>query len=102
MVNILRAALVSLILVSSVFTADAARPRKQPVDTVGLHCRGVMETFSKVSEGLDKRLDFSAGAGLPHYFYCPSDDRYCNRWGWKFLYNDSDRHHVRALNALCV
>lgn len=102
MVNILRAALVSLILVSSVFTADAARPRKQPVDTVGLHCRGVMETFSKVSEGLDKRLDFYAGAGLTHYFYCPSDDRYCNRWGWKFLYNDSDRHHVRALNALCV
>jgi hyaluronoglucosaminidase len=60
-----------------------------------------METFSKVSDGLEGRLDFYAQEGMTHYFYCPSDDRYCNRWGWKFLYNDSDRHAVRGYKALC-
>ena len=80
---------------------SAARPKKQPVDTVGLRCRGVMESFPKVYEGLEKRLEFYAEQGFTHYFYSPSDDRYCNRWGWKILYNDSDRHLVRNLNTLC-
>jgi len=81
--------------------ADAASRKKQPADTIGLGCRGVMESFPKIAEGIDERLDFYVGEGLTHYFYSPSDDRYCNRWGWKFLYNDSDRHAVRRLNALC-
>jgi hypothetical protein len=98
--NSLKSLLYIILLFLSV-SVGAARPRKQPVDTVGLQCRGVMETFSKVSDGLEGRLDFYAQEGMTHYFYCPSDDRYCNRWGWKFLYNDSDRHAVRGYKALC-
>ena len=93
-----------LIIIASAISgtdAEAARRKKQPVDTVGLQCRGVMETFQKVTDDLENRLDFYAANGYTHYFYCPSDDRYCNRWGWKFLYNDSDRHLVRQLNAMC-
>ena len=59
--------------------------------------RGVMERFQNISEGLDRRLDIIAEAGLTHYFYSPSDDRYCNAWGWKFLYNDGDRHALKSL-----
>lgn len=80
---------------------DAAGRKDHPIDTVGLKCRGVMESFPKIAEGIEERLDFYVEEGLTHYFYSPSDDRYCNRWGWKFLYNDSDRHAVRRLNALC-
>ena len=83
------------------FSADAARRKKQPVDTVGLACRGVMETFPKVSEDIEQRLDVYRDKGLTHYFYCPSDDRYCNRWGWKILYNDSERNTLRQLRELC-
>ena len=90
-----------VIVILTSFSAEAARPKKTPVDTSGLGCRGVMESFAKVHDGLDLRLDFYVAEGYTHYFYCPSDDRYCNRWGWKFLYNDSDRHSVKGLNALC-
>lgn len=98
-VSRLIAAVVLLLL--AVSNADAAKRKKVPVDTLGLACRGVMETFPKVGEGMEQRLDFYKSEGLTHYFYCPSDDRYCNRWGWKFLYNDSDRHSVRNLKNLC-
>lgn len=81
--------------------SDAARRRHVPVDTTGITCRGVMETFPKVAEDIETRLEFYKSEGLTHYFYCPSDDRYCSRWGWKFLYNDSDRHHIRNLKSLC-
>ena len=91
------------ILIFSVVTtsADAALRKRQPVDTVGLSCRGVMETFPKIADGIETRLDFYKSEGLTHYFYCPSDDKYCNRWGWKFLYNDSDRKDIRNLVSLC-
>jgi hyaluronoglucosaminidase len=85
----------------SCFLADAAKPGRQPVDTAGLFCRGVMETFPKVADNIEERLDFYRDKGLTHYFYCPSDDRYCNRWGWKILYNDSERHSLRQLRDLC-
>lgn len=97
----IRLILLYILLLSASFGAGAAKPKKQPVDTVGLHCRGVMESFSKVSDGLSERLDYYISQGYTHYFYSPSDDRYCNRWGWKFLYNDSDRHAVRAIRTLC-
>ena len=94
-----------LILCLSLFllgvNAEAAKRKKQPADTLGLHCRGVMETFANVGEGMEMRLDLYKAEGFTHYFYCPSDDRYCKRWGWKFLYNDSDRHSVRGLKSLC-
>lgn len=96
--------ILSLILVSSVladFEAEAAIRKKQPADTIGLKCRGVMESFPNVADGIGDRLDFYVEKGLTHYFYSPSDDKYCNRWGWKFLYNDSERHAVRNLNRLC-
>ena len=60
-----------------------------------------METFQKVDIDIEQRLDFYRSEGMTHYFYCPSDDRYCNRWGWRFLYNDSDRHNIKNLNQLC-
>lgn len=60
-----------------------------------------METFPSVSEGFAERLDFYSGNGMTHYFYSPSDDRYCNAWGWKFLYNDSDRQTLRNLRSEC-
>ena len=96
-----RLVIAGAILLLAISTADAAKRKKAPVDTVGLACRGVMETFPKVAEGMETRLDFYKAEGLTHYFYCPSDDRYCNRWGWKFLYNDSDRHAVKNLKSLC-
>ena len=89
------------LLLLPAFTVDAAKPKKQPVDTLSLQCRGVMESFPKVTEGLSQRLEYYISVGYTHYFYCPTDDRYCNRWGWKFLYNDSDRHEVRAIKSLC-
>ncbi len=90
------------IIILSVSDMGAARRKRQPVDTVGLGCRGVMECFPKVADGIVERLDFYKAEGLTHYFYCPSDDRYCSRWGWKFLYNDNERHEVRNLNSLCA
>lgn len=90
-----------LFCVFFVMPSDAAKRRKAPVDTVGLSCKGVMETFPKVAENIGDRLQFYKSEGFTHYFYCPSDDRYCNRWGWKFLYNDSDRHSLKSLKRLC-
>lgn len=97
----IRLVAVLLLIFLSAAATDAAGRKKQPVDTVGLTCRGVMETFAKVSDGLEQRLDFYKSKGLTHYFYSPSDDKYCSRWGWKFLYNDSQRHSIRALVKLC-
>lgn len=97
----IRTILILIILSFATFPADAARRKRIQVDTVGLRCRGVMESFAGIESGLDERLDFYVSEKLTHYFYCPSDDRYCNRWGWKFLYNDSDRHMVRNLKAIC-
>lgn len=97
----LRHILVLILLIFCATGADAARRKRQPVDTLGLGCRGVMESFARVSDGLERRLDFYASKGYTHYFYCPSDDRYCNRWGWKFLYSDSGRFELKKINALC-
>lgn len=66
-----------------------------------LKVRGVMETFPDISDGFSERVNSYAVSGLTHYFYCPSDDRYCNRWGWKFLYNDPDRHAIRSFRTIC-
>ena len=95
--------ILSALLLLSVFhhSSAASWKKKVTVDPVGLNCRGVMESFPAVAEDIEARLDFYRAEGLTHYFYCPSDDRYCNRWGWKILYNDSDRHLVRKLNSLC-
>lgn len=90
-----------LLVLFSQLAADAARKKKQSVDTVGISHRGVMESFANVTDGVESRLGFYRSIGLTHYFYCPSDDRYCNRWGWRFLYNDADRHALRRLNTLC-
>ena len=60
-----------------------------------------METFSGIADGFSERVNSYVESGLTHYFYCPSDDRYCNRWGWKFLYSDSDRHAIRSYRNLC-
>ena len=90
-----------LFCVLSVFSSNAARRKTVPADTLGLACRGVMETFPKVADSIENRLEFYKSEGLTHYFYCPSDDRYCNRWGWKFLYNDSDRHTIKSLRTIC-
>lgn len=98
---LLKISAIVFLLASVCINAEAAKRKKHPVDTVGLRCRGVMETFRDVNTGIDKRLDLYRSEGMTHYFYCPSDDRYCNRWGWKFLYNDSDRHSIRNLNQLC-
>ena len=76
----IRPIILYVLLLSACFSAGAAKPKKQPTDTVGLHCRGVMESFPKVTEGLSDRLDYYISEGYTHYFYCPSDDRYCNRW----------------------
>ena len=93
--------LMALLICISLPYADGARRRKQPVDTPALSCRGVMESFSGVYDGIASRLDYYSQSGYTHYFYSPSDDRYCNRWGWKFLYNDSDRHELKRLNSMC-
>ena len=90
-----------LLLLSVVQASDAGKRKKMPKDTVGLDCRAVMESFSKVGEGLDQRLDYYSSRGFTHYFYSPSDDKYCNSWGWKFLYNDSDRHQIRSFVNIC-
>ena len=96
-----RISLLLLLLVVFSIDATAAKRKNQPVDTVGVDCRGVLETFHKVGDGISERLDFYKSEGMTHYFYCPSDDKYCNRWGWKFLYNDSDRKDIRNLVSLC-
>ena len=61
-----------------------------------------MESFPSIVEGFESRLDSYAKSGVTHYFYCPSDDRYCNRWGWKFLYSDSERNALRKCKAICA
>ena len=60
-----------------------------------------MESFPSIVEGFESRLDSYAKSGVTHYFYCPSDDRYCNRWGWKFLYSDRERNGLRKCKAAC-
>ena len=73
-------AFVLLLAFSDAGAAVRGRNRRVQTDTVALECRGVMESFPKVEEGLEERLAFYRDKGLNHYFYCPSDDRYCNRW----------------------
>lgn len=92
---------VAFLILVSVSYADARRVKSQPVDTVSLPCRGVMETFSKIESDIQERFDFYKAEGITHYFYCPTDDKYCNRWGWKFLYNDSERLAIRQLEKKC-
>ena len=61
-----------------------------------------MESFRSINDGFEERLQSYAKSGLTHYFYCPSDDRYCNRWGWKFLYSDKERNDLRKCKAACL
>ena len=102
--RILKLFTVIILLASSLNESAAARPlrnRKVQADTLALSCLGVAERFADVSEGIDARLDFYKSRGYTHYFYTPTDDRYCNAWGWKFLYNDSDRKMLRDLDEKC-
>lgn len=92
-----------IILLLSIFLTSAAQRRKvQEDDGYTLKVRGVMESFHSVSDGFEERLLSYSKSGVTHYFYCPSDDRYCNRWGWKFLYNDKERNDLRKCKALCT
>lgn len=102
--RILRLLSILVLLVSSLTDVYAARPqRKKQIqeDTLALSCLGVAERFSDVLTDIDTRLDFYSSKGYTHYFYTPTDDRYCNAWGWKFLYNDGDRKMLRELNEKC-
>lgn len=90
-----------LLMHASVCMCGAAVRKAQLEETSALTCRGVMESFAKIDDNLEERLDLYKAHGMTHYFYCPSDDRYCNRWGWKFLYNDSDRQNIRRILTLC-
>lgn len=92
-----------IILLLSVFLTSAAQKRKvQEDDGYTLKVRGVMESFRSVSDGFEERLNSYVQSGVTHYFYCPSDDRYCNRWGWKFLYSDKERNDLRKCKASCI
>ena len=87
----------------SVFLTCAAQKRKvREDDGYILKVRGVMESFRSVTDGLEERLNSYLESGVTHYFYSPSDDRYCNRWGWKFLYSDKERNDLRECRTLCV
>lgn len=90
-----------IILHFAVLTSFADRRKTEVEDLNVLKVRGVMESYKSVSEGLVSRLEMYAEAGLTHYFYCPTDDKYCNRWGWKFVYNDTERHALRTYISLC-
>ena len=93
-----------ILLTSSLSDIHALRPvknKKVQDDTLALSCLGVAERFSDVHDGIDSRLDFYKSKGYTHYFYTPTDDRYSNAWGWKFLYNDSDRKMLRELREKC-
>ena len=91
------------ILLISVFLTSAAQKRKvQEDDGYTLKVRGVMEAFRSVNDGFEERLESYVESGVTHYFYCPSDDRYCNRWGWKFLYSDKERNDLKKCKASCV
>lgn len=92
-----------LISLLSIFLTSAAQRRQvQEDDGYTLKVRGVMESFRSVNDGFEERLVSYAKAGVTHYFYCPSDDRYCNRWGWKFLYSDKERNDFRKCKSLCI
>ena len=91
-----------IFLLSIFLTSSAQRRKVQEDDGYTLKVRGVMESFRSVNEGFDERLQSYAKSGVTHYFYCPSDDRYCNRWGWKFLYSDKERNDLKKCKALCL
>jgi len=93
--------ILALLVCFIVAVPSSARRKTAAEDTCVVKVRGVMERFQNISEGLDRRLDIIAEAGMTHYFYAPSDDRYCNAWGWKFLYNDSERHALKSLKKKC-
>ena len=90
-----------LFLLCTFLTLSAQRRKVQEDDGYTLKVRGVMEAFPSVTDGFEDRLVSYAKSGVTHYFYCPSDDRYCNRWGWKFLYSDKERNDLRKCKALC-
>jgi hypothetical protein len=92
---------ISLFLFGTIISLSAQRRRNVVEDTNVLKVRGVMENFSDISDGFSERIASYVESGLTHYFYCPSDDRYCNRWGWKFLYSDPDRHAIRSYRTIC-
>jgi len=93
-----------LIFVLYLIVALPSSARRKVVEDDGfkVKMRGVMESFPDIHEGFGDRLDFYSKVGMTHYFYCPSDDRYSNAWGWKFLYNDGDRHALKELRDECI
>lgn len=91
-----------IFLLSIFLTSSAQRRKVQEDDGYTLKVRGVMESFRSVNEGFEERLAAYAKSGVTHYFYSPSDDRYCNRWGWKFLYSDKVRNDLKKCKALCL
>ena len=91
-----------IFLLSIFLTSFAQRRKVQEDDDYALKVRGVMESFRSVNDGFEVRLQSYVKSGVTHYFYCPSDDRYCNRWGWKFLYSDKERNDLRKCKALCL
>ena len=102
--RILKLFIIIILLASSLNESAAARPlrnRKVQEDTLALSCLGVAERFADVADDIVTRLEFYKSRGYTHYFYTPTDDRYCNAWGWKFLYNDGDRKMLRELNEVC-
>lgn len=92
---------IAVFLSIALLPSSAGRRKETADDGYALKVRGVMESFPSVADGFETRLDSYVEADLNHYFYCPSDDRYCNRWGWKFLYNDSDRKAIAGLKSMC-
>ena len=101
MKNIVRTILILVLICSFALESGAAKRKKTPVNSAALECVGVMEGFADVREGLEARLDHYISLGYTHYFYSPSDDRYCNRWGWKFAYNDVERKDMSEISRLC-
>ena len=102
--RIFRILIVGFLLISSLseyYMYGRERRKIHVQDTYAISCRGVAEMYSGILEGIDARLDFYTNSGYTHYFYSPADDRYCNPWGWKFLYNDSDRQMLKMLIEKC-
>jgi hypothetical protein len=100
--NTVRKFILLISLLSVFLTSSAQRRKVQEDDGYTLKIRGVMESFRSVNDGLEERLQSYAKSGVTHYYYCPSDDKYCNRWGWKFLYGDMERKDLKKCKALCI
>ena len=53
--------ILALLLISCLLTdfgTVAEAKKKQVTDTIGLKCRGVVESFPKIGDGIVERLDF--------------------------------------------